>query len=194
MSADPRGKFWWEEAQWSWPVSITTCSSANLQTSDHVSILSASILGEDGSSCVRRLPEPWPSLASTWKSSETNTLTDSARFCFLWVYVLGPRRSEREAALLSWGWGGVTHLPCGSHGFWGWYNKNLLKNGLTALSSHTPLVCFLSLSSLLNSTLHLFSSYFSQVQVFGNITLSLDFLTSELHEFGQRWAAVPDFI
>lgn len=106
MSADPRGKFWWEEAQWSWPVFITTCSSANLQTSDHVSILSASILGEDGSSCVRRLPEPWPSLASTWKSSETNTLTDSARFCFLWVYVLGPRRSEREAVLLSWGWGG----------------------------------------------------------------------------------------
>lgn len=63
-------------------------------------------------------------------------------------------------AELGVGWG-VTHLPCGSHGFWGWYNKNLLKNGLAALSSHTPLVCFLSLSSLLNSTLHLFSSYFS---------------------------------
>lgn len=55
-----------------------------------------------------------------------------------------------------------------------------------ALSSYTPLVCFLSLSFLLNSTLHLLLAYFYQVQVFGNITLSLDFLTYELYEFGQQ--------
>lgn len=146
MCADPRGKFWWGETQWSWPVSITTCSFANLQTSDHMSILSGLFLGEDGSSYVKRLPEPWPSLASTWKSSETNTLTDSARFWFLWVYVLGPGRSERDTALPS---SGATHLPCGSHGFWGWYNKNLPKNGLTALSS----TCLSSISSLYPSCL-----------------------------------------
>lgn len=55
-----------------------------------------------------------------------------------------------------------------------------------ALSSYMPLVYFLSVSFLLNSTLHLLLAYFYQVQVFGNITLILDFLTYELYEFGQQ--------